>query len=80
MRRREAALRFTADGNHYRDEVHRATGPGLMESVYEQCLCYELSQRGLDFSEPTPAGSFGGNLLTYLKAVGKKVGPSHQLQ
>jgi len=30
-------------------EVHRATGPGLMESVYEQCLCYELSQRGLHF-------------------------------
>ena len=25
-------------------EVHRQTGPGLMESVYEECLCYELSQ------------------------------------
>ena len=30
-------------------EVHRVTGPGLMESVYEECLCYELSQRGLSF-------------------------------
>jgi GxxExxY protein len=30
-------------------EVHRATGPGLMESVYEECLCYELSQLGLSF-------------------------------
>ena len=30
-------------------EVHRATGPGLMESVYEQCLCYEISQLGLSF-------------------------------
>jgi GxxExxY protein len=30
-------------------EVHRVTGPGLMESVYEECLCYELSQRGLGF-------------------------------
>jgi GxxExxY protein len=30
-------------------EVHRVTGPGLMESVYEECLCYELSQRGLRF-------------------------------
>jgi len=30
-------------------EVHRATGPGSMESVYEQCLCYEFSQRGLRF-------------------------------
>ena len=30
-------------------EVHRATGPGLLESVYEECLCYELSQLGLRF-------------------------------
>src|ERR1035438_10495161 len=30
-------------------EVHRVTGPGLMEAVYEECLCYELSQRGLRF-------------------------------
>jgi GxxExxY protein len=30
-------------------EVHRATGPGLLESAYEECLCYELSQRGLRF-------------------------------
>jgi GxxExxY protein len=30
-------------------EVHRQTRPGLMESVYEECLCYELSQLGLAF-------------------------------
>jgi GxxExxY protein len=30
-------------------EVHRQTGPGLLESVYEECLCYELSQSGLSF-------------------------------
>jgi len=30
-------------------EVHLATGPGLMESVYEECLCYELSQCKLSF-------------------------------
>ena len=28
-------------------EVHRETGRGLLESVYEQCLCYELCQAGL---------------------------------
>ena len=28
-------------------DVHRQTGPGLLESVYEECLCYELSQLGL---------------------------------
>ena len=30
-------------------EVHRHLGPGLLESVYEECLCYELSQMGLRF-------------------------------
>lgn len=30
-------------------EVHRELGPGLLESAYEECLCYELSQRGLSF-------------------------------
>ena len=30
-------------------EVHRALGPGLIESVYEECLCHELSERGLRF-------------------------------
>jgi len=27
--------------------VHRALGPGLLESAYEACLAYELAQRGL---------------------------------
>ena len=30
-------------------EVHRHLGPGLLESVYEECLCYELSLIGLRF-------------------------------
>ena len=29
--------------------VHRALGPGLLESAYEQCLCHELTLRGLAF-------------------------------
>ena len=28
-------------------EVHTALGPGLLESTYEECLCYELSMYGL---------------------------------
>ena len=28
-------------------KVHRAMGPGLLESVYEECMTHELSQRGL---------------------------------
>jgi len=27
--------------------VHKALGPGLLESVYEDCLVYELLQQGL---------------------------------
>ncbi len=30
-------------------EVHREIGPGLLESAYEKCLCYELNARGLHF-------------------------------
>jgi GxxExxY protein len=30
-------------------EVHRALGPGLLESAYEECLCHELSSRGVPF-------------------------------
>ena len=30
-------------------EVHRALGPGLLESAYEECLCYELAREGIRF-------------------------------
>ncbi len=29
--------------------VHREFGPGLLESAYEECLAYELGERGLSF-------------------------------
>ena len=28
-------------------DVYKALGPGLLESVYEEALCFELEQRGL---------------------------------
>ena len=31
-------------------KVHRALGPGLLESAYQECLSYELRQRGLQVS------------------------------
>ena len=30
-------------------EVHRELGPGLLESAYEECLCYELRSRGIAY-------------------------------
>src|SRR5215472_9811292 len=30
-------------------EVHKAIGPGLLESVYQECMCRELNLRGLHF-------------------------------
>lgn len=31
-------------------DVHRVLGPGLLESAYEECLCYEFSQARLRFT------------------------------
>ena len=31
-------------------EVHKALGPGLLESVYHKCLIHELTLRGIQFS------------------------------
>jgi len=30
-------------------EVHRELSPGLLESVYEECMCQELQLRGIPF-------------------------------
>jgi GxxExxY protein len=35
-------------------EVHRHLGPGLLESAYEECLCYELTQSGHAFQRQVP--------------------------
>jgi GxxExxY protein len=45
-------------------EVHRALGPGLLESTYEMCLCRELSIRGIPFERqiPIPVEYKGVNL------------------
>jgi GxxExxY protein len=29
--------------------VHTALGPGLLENIYEACLCHELNKRNLSF-------------------------------
>jgi len=35
-------------------EVHKALGPGLLESAYEECLCYELGLRGVSYERQKP--------------------------
>jgi GxxExxY protein len=35
-------------------EVHKILGPGMLESAYEECLCYELKQRNFSFKRQQP--------------------------
>ncbi len=34
--------------------VHRALGPGLLESAYQECLCQELVLQGIPFERQVP--------------------------
>lgn len=72
-------------------EVHRALGPGFLESFYEEALCIELSERGIPFERQKtikityrnqPIGEhrldllIDGKLVVELKAA-KEVEPIH---
>ena len=35
-------------------EVHKTLGPGLLESAYEACLCYELRNHHIPFRRQVP--------------------------
>lgn len=35
-------------------EVHKMLGPGMLESAYEECLCYELKLRDLNYERQVP--------------------------
>ncbi|HJN86536.1 MAG TPA: GxxExxY protein [Dehalococcoidia bacterium] len=43
-------------------EVHRALGPGLLESAYEECLCRELTLRNVPFERQLPVDYKGMQL------------------
>ncbi len=32
-------------------EVHKLLGPGLLESIYQEALCHEMSLRGMPFQK-----------------------------
>lgn len=35
-------------------DIHRHLGPGLLESAYEECLCFKLKQAGIAFRRQAP--------------------------
>ena len=53
LRRREINL-LTENVVGAAIEVHRELGPGLLESAYHQCLCRELTLRGLSWKSEVP--------------------------
>jgi GxxExxY protein len=54
MNEREGVNRITEQIIGAAIEVHRALGPGLLESAYEACLAFELAQRGLRVERQKP--------------------------
>ena len=43
--------------------IHKSLGPGLLESVYEECFCYELEKRGLPFTRQHSIDIYYDNLV-----------------
>jgi len=76
-------------------QVHQTLGAGLLESVYETCLCHELTKRGIPFqSQVSLPVVYDGleldaglrldiwvdnSLIVELKAV-EKIAPVHHAQ
>lgn len=54
MREEDRLNKITGDIIGAAVEVHRALGPGLLESAYESCLAYELVQRGYKVEQQKP--------------------------
>ncbi len=51
-------------------EVHRELGPGLLESIYEECLAIELSDRGLSVER---------QVIVPVEFKGRQVEPGYRL-
>jgi GxxExxY protein len=39
-------------------DVHRQLGPGLLEAVYEECLCFESKQARVEYRRQVPLPVF----------------------
>ncbi len=76
-------------------EVHQQLGPGLLESAYEECLCFELKQAGVIFARQAPLAVIykdvrldcgyrldivvGRELIIEIKSV-ERLAPVHEAQ
>jgi GxxExxY protein len=76
-------------------EVHRSLGPGLLEAVYEECLCMEMKRAAIDFRRQVvlPVSYKGvrlscgyrldlvveGRMVVEIKAI-EKLMPVHEAQ
>jgi GxxExxY protein len=76
-------------------KVHKRLGPGLLEAIYQECLCWELAHDGLAFERQVPlpviyedmrlAGAFFADIIVEqsviveLKSV-ERLLPVHQAQ
>jgi GxxExxY protein len=47
----EKEERLAAAIVHSAFAVHKFLGPGLIESVYQECLCYEFRKRGVPYQK-----------------------------
>ena len=58
--------------------VHRALGPGLLESAYEACLAFELTERGLkvERQKPLPVVYRGVRLMPWLQSTRHRCSPT----
>jgi len=51
-------------------KIHKALGPGLLESVYQECFCIELDKEGIDYKTQEKISIYydGQKLQTYFVA------------
>ena len=43
--------------------IHKILGPGLLESIYEKCFCYELAKRNIAFTRQQSIPIVYNNML-----------------
>ena len=53
-------------------EVHKILGCGLLESIYEEALCIELTSQNISFERQVAIDVALAQVLSYLKATGVK--------